>query len=93
MFTLLFCLNRRGASGGLIFAKALGLSLDLGGSAVGRKSLPVSKALPALVIPPRFDSINSCVCVCFIFVEIVGDRHWILERRLVFSFYFCLLNM
>ena len=88
MFTLLFCLNRRGASGGLIFAKALGLSLDLGGSAVGRKSLPVSKALPALVIPPRFDS-----CVCSIFIEIVGHRHWILERRLVFSFYFCLLNM
>ena len=42
---------RRGASGGLTFAKSLGLSLDLGGS--NRNKLPVKCSLPSLVIPPR----------------------------------------
>jgi len=43
--------HNRGATGGLVFAKSLGLNLDLG----GRNNEPPipSNILPALVIPPR----------------------------------------
>ena len=43
--------HNRGATGGLVFAESLGLSLDLGGR---NKEPPVpTNILPALVIPPR----------------------------------------
>jgi len=44
--------HKRGASGGLMFAKALGLCLDLG--EVGRGAGHSARtALPTLLIPPR----------------------------------------
>ena len=43
--------HKRGATGGLVFAKALGLSLDLGGRPQPDNS--AKNQLPALAIPPR----------------------------------------
>jgi integrator complex subunit 1 len=43
--------HNRGAQGGLVFAKRLGLSLEVGGG--GQRPRPVANLLPALVIPPR----------------------------------------
>ncbi len=43
--------HKRGASGGLVFAKALGLCLDLGEPARGPEA--GRNSLPNLTIPPR----------------------------------------
>jgi hypothetical protein len=47
--------HKRGASGGLVFAKALGLCLDLGEPAWGADT--ARSSLPALIIPPRSTAI------------------------------------
>jgi hypothetical protein len=44
--------HKRGASGGLMFAKALGLCLDLGEPVRGMGD-STKTALPTLLIPPR----------------------------------------
>jgi len=44
--------HKRGASGGLMFAKALGLCLDLGEPVRGLGD-STKTALPTLLIPPR----------------------------------------